>query len=208
MEQGTCVLGEGECSTAGKIVNGWCQKHYQRLRKRGDPFATPRRIFGDDIARFWSYVNRGADDECWLWTGHVDDGGYGVIGIGKKLRKVHLWAYETFVGEVPPDRPRLDHACHTADLSCPAGVCDHRRCVNYVRHLEPVTDAENARRSHQIGKITDEEAIALHARWLAGEPVVLLAASVDMKCRSLYARFSRLKERGQIPPDSDYPQAV
>jgi hypothetical protein len=37
MEQGTCRPGEGECSKAGRIRHGWCEKHYQRLRKYGDP---------------------------------------------------------------------------------------------------------------------------------------------------------------------------
>jgi hypothetical protein len=35
MEQGTCRLGEGECSKAGPIAQGWCSKHYQRMRKTG-----------------------------------------------------------------------------------------------------------------------------------------------------------------------------
>jgi len=190
MDQGTCTLGEGDCSKTGKLVLGWCQKHYQRIRKGGDP-SVSKRIFGDDVARFWSYVERRGDDECWIWTGHLDDGGYGVIGIGKKLRKAHCWAYGQFVGAMPEGLPRLDHKCHTDDDSCLGGPCIHRRCVNYLRHLDPVTDKENAVRSHQ-GIVSDGQLAALHERWRAGEPVAALALEVGVVRSALYNRFRRM----------------
>jgi len=46
---------------------------------------------------------------CWLWTGYIDQKGYGVIGIGgRRLSKVHRYSYERFVGPVP-DGLQLDH---------------------------------------------------------------------------------------------------
>lgn len=33
-------------------------------------------------ARFWSKVQRGADNECWPWTGCRTPHGYGQLGIG------------------------------------------------------------------------------------------------------------------------------
>lgn len=194
MDKGNCRLGEGECSIAGKITNGWCVKHYQRIRKNGGPDVL-KRIMGDDVARFWSYVDRKGDDECWLWTGHVDDSGYGIIGIGSKLLKAHKWAYETFIGPIPADRPVLDHACHTRDMSCTSGLCDHRRCVNYLRgpnaHLDPVTQAENMRRKHQW-IVSDDEARELHRRWFTGEIVKDLASEAGVGTSAIYNRFSRM----------------
>lgn len=203
MDHGTCVLGEGDCSKTGKVTRGWCPKHYQRWRRNGDYYAVER-IWGDDEARFWSYVDRRGDDECWPWTGYVDENGYGTFRVGDKIRKAHVWAYEHFVGPVPEDKPELDHACHSNDDDCEGGVCPHRRCVNFTRfddpldlHLEAVTEAENARRAHQ-SKVPGSVIAGLHARWVAGEDAAALAAEVGMQHRTLTARFRRLAARGEL----------
>lgn len=41
-------------------------------------------------ARFWSKVNRLADDECWLWTASVDTRGYGQINCDGVAKRAHL----------------------------------------------------------------------------------------------------------------------
>lgn len=71
-------------------------------------------------------------ETCWLWTGAVDPCGYGRFR-AHVLVSAHRWAYEQFVGRIP-DGLELDHACRV------------RTCVNPA-HLEPVTHAENMRRS-------------------------------------------------------------
>lgn len=83
---------------------------------------------------------------CWLWTGRIDRAGYGTLGSRKGTSMAYRLAYEAWIGPVP-DGLELDHACRTADKTCLGGSsCPHRRCVNPA-HLEPVTRAENARRS-------------------------------------------------------------
>src|SRR5438445_12239024 len=77
------------------------------------------------------------NDGCWWWMGTLDAHGYGTLG-GKferrrKTLKAHRIAYELFVGPIPNHLP-LDH------------TCTNHRCVN-PEHLEPVTQAENNRRS-------------------------------------------------------------
>jgi hypothetical protein len=203
MDHGTCVIGEGDCSKTGKLTRGWCQKHYQRWQRCGDYYAVGR-IFGDDAARFWSYVDKRGPDECWPWTGYVSEAGYGVFSVGGNLLGAHVWAYEHFVGPVPEDKPELDHACHSNDDDCEGGVCLHRRCVNFTRfddplqlHLEAVTSAENARRAHQ-SKVSGARIAALYDRRLAGERTAALAAEVGMQSRTLTARFRRLAARGEL----------
>lgn len=98
------------------------------------------------------------EDGCWEWTGAVQKpspanpsaGGYGrvrtcVNGVrGHDL--AHRFVYKALVGPIPDDLP-LDHLCHDPHV-CPFRDwrCPHRRCVNPA-DLEPVTDAENTRRS-------------------------------------------------------------
>lgn len=84
---------------------------------------------------------------CLLWTGPVSRDGYAHVKWAGSAQLAHRLVYQLERGEIPLDRPVLDHACHTAvALYCDAGVkCVHRRCLN-VDHLEPVTAVENARR--------------------------------------------------------------
>jgi hypothetical protein len=91
----------------------------------------------DPETRFWAKVTRGAPDECWLWSGTVDEDGYGIFfPIGRKPVRAHRFAYELLVESIPPELV-IDHVR--------ARGCAHRNCVNPA-HLEPVTNVENVLR--------------------------------------------------------------
>jgi len=96
-----------------------------------------RFVAGDQIARFWSQVDRGAD--CWLWVGHRNRDGYGHFKVTDRpghYRTVlaHRWSWEATHGPVPAGLT-LDH------------LCGQPACVR-PEHLEPCTNAENLRRRH------------------------------------------------------------
>lgn len=90
-----------------------------------------------DPERFMSLVYKPDGDEgCWEWLGYINKAGYGCFHYKGNPNKRPNWhrayrvAFRLFVGEVPDDRPVLDH------------LCRNRRCVN-PKHLEPVTAREN-----------------------------------------------------------------
>lgn len=63
--------------------------------------------------RFWSRVLR--TDECWLWLGHLSDGGYGRMSVGSKSRNAHRVAWLIHHGD-----PGALDVLHR---------CDNRQCV-------------------------------------------------------------------------------
>lgn len=65
--------------------------------------------------RFWKKVNK--TDGCWLWTGHTNYSGYGVLKIGGADKRAHRVSWELAHGPVP--EPLL--VLHR---------CDVRNCVN------------------------------------------------------------------------------
>jgi hypothetical protein len=79
-------------------------------------------------------------DNCWLWMGcklpkqKNRPGGYGYFSHNNKNVYAHRFAYELWVGPIPPNMT-IDHLCFTPS------------CVN-PSHMEIVTLAENTRRGN------------------------------------------------------------
>lgn len=78
---------------------------------------------------------------CWLWLLRPDTYGYGSKAHRRQDYRAHRFVYETLVEPIPTDLT-IDH------------LCLNKMCVN-PDHLEPVTNAENIRRSHRTGQRPD-----------------------------------------------------
>lgn len=123
--------------------------HHQRWRAHGDPLKTLV-VYGQDEERWWAKVDmdgptpsrRPELGPCWVWTASLDRGGYGWFRADGRMQKAHRWGYGHFVEPVARDA-EVDH------------LCENRACVNYERHLEPVTSQINTERaSRHPGKRT------------------------------------------------------
>lgn len=78
---------------------------------------------------------------CWIWQGKLSREGYGQsITLGKYTTTPHRHSYFAFAGSFSPMLD-TDHLCYV------------RACVN-PEHLEPVTRAENIRRSIEHAEAT------------------------------------------------------
>lgn len=120
-----------ECGEPVK-ARGWCEKHYQRWHKHGDPFGGNRNYSSPEE----SFAARTkAQGECIIWTGSINDSGYGKIWDGKQTVRAHRYAWERVNGPIP-EGMFIDHRCHN-----PA-------CVK-VAHLRLASQSEN--NAHRSG---------------------------------------------------------
>ena len=129
-----------DCSKPSR-ARALCVAHYHRLRRYGDPLGSGAPRFPDLETRIWSRIDKDGPvpahrpelGPCWIWTGQVNNKGYGLVCARGRKRAVHVVVYELTIGPVP-DGLELDH------------VCRNTLCCRPGDHTEPVTHAENQRR--------------------------------------------------------------
>lgn len=135
MPDRTCSI-DGCSRPAGS--RGWCQMHYARWWRHGDPTTTLLVMGrGTEAQRLWGSIDTSDPDACWPWPGATRGAGYGTIrAFGRNNVLTHRLAYELAVGPIPEGLV-IDH------------LCRNTRCVN-PSHLEPVTPRENTLRGRGI----------------------------------------------------------
>lgn len=128
-----CIVDSDECTGDGTaIARGLCSKHYNRMKRTG----TVEAIGYNGHQRYDPWVNRYHVDDngCWIWDGHIDKGGYGVVA--KKHHNCTQAHRAMFIEHNPCIDISNKHIDH---------LCRNRSCVN-PDHLEPVARDENYRR--------------------------------------------------------------
>lgn len=122
----TCTV-EGCCEPMQ--AKGMCRRHYKQAHRCG--IATPgnARMHGTPEERFWRFVDRRNQNDCWNWTGHKDKDGYGTLRTPTSLLRAHRLAFEIHTGSIPSGLV-VRHRCNNPS------------CVNPA-HLTTGTHADN-----------------------------------------------------------------
>jgi hypothetical protein len=128
-----------EGCTGWAWARGYCDNHYQKLKRQGKIHAT--RIVGDPIARFRASYKVNLVSRCWEWTGWIHPNGYGILSLGAKSKKIRArrLSWELHHGQIPDGLDVL-HRCDNRKRCCPDhlflgdAVANARDCVAKGRH--------------------------------------------------------------------------
>lgn len=161
--------------------NGYCTKHYNRVRRTGDPqgVRTGHRYETQDVAERLA-ARSATDGDCLIYqTKQKTRSGHVLIGRNGQYVGVHRAAWELANGPVPQGL-------------CVLHRCDRPRCIN-VAHLFLGTIADNNADRDQKGRHValkgsangtaklDEATVALIKRRLAdGESTYAVADAFDV----------------------------
>lgn len=131
--------------------------------------------------------DRRGPDECWPWTGAMNNVyGYGRMSIGHKRQvRAHRLVYEILVGPIPTGY-QLDH------------LCRNRRCVNPA-HLEPVSNRVNCMRGEAPHVVLARKNVCKRGHPLVDENIIWkknpFAGNGQRQCRTCVNEWYRLRYR-------------
>lgn len=87
------------------------------------------RSFEEMLVKMWSQIDRNGPGGCWIWTGCVNNMGYGKLNHRRKMWAIHRLVYQLAHGTIPNNVWCLHR-------------CDVPRCVNPA-HIFLGDDAAN-----------------------------------------------------------------
>lgn len=126
-----------ECACGKKVIVGTNALRQGNTRSCGcfklERLAAVHRI-DDPASVFWSRVKVGEPNECWPWTGALNNGGYGSF-LG---RGAHIWAYELNKEKIKKGK-------------CALHKCDNPPCCNPI-HLFSGTKSDNSKDAWNKGR--------------------------------------------------------
>lgn len=122
--------------------HGWCNAHYWRWRRHGDPLGGgfSRSSVGEPERFYLEVVLPYDGTDCLFWPYARDRHGYPQMKQGENVVFVHRRICEEANGPAPTPGHEAAHSCHNGHLACVA-----RRHLSWQTHAENVADSNRRR---------------------------------------------------------------
>jgi hypothetical protein len=129
----------------------------------------------DPMIRYQSKIDVRGPDDCWLWTDHLSNQGYGQLGIppGRTVN-AHRWGYEQLIGPIP-NGLKVRH------------TCDVRACHN-PNHWILGTTQDNANDMTSRNRQAKGERVG-GARLTEADVLIIRAEQDQYTCQQMADRF-------------------
>ncbi|TAX57100.1 hypothetical protein ELI01_18640 [Rhizobium leguminosarum] len=138
-------------------AKGYCQAHYLRLRKHGDPLggSTPK---GEPLRFIHEVSLQNTGDECVAWPFGKNSWGYGTVTIDGKKFIASRYVCELVNGPPPTPEHEAAHSCGKGNEACiaPGHLSWKTNAENQADRLEHGTHSRGERNGR--AKITEPEA--------------------------------------------------
>jgi hypothetical protein len=185
-------------SSPAEIARGgaiYCTQKCAWAGKRGIPYKTLDQ-------KFWSKVQIGEPDECWLWLGAIHkQSGYGILALGSSGKqrgyRAHRISWELAHGRSAPKSLQVRHwKCHNPPCVNPR----HLRLGTRAQNMQDMVKAGRHRShwprrpgtSHWNAKLTDEQVLTIRSRYSTGGITqAVLAREYDISLTNIAAIISR-----------------
>jgi hypothetical protein len=108
----------------------------------------------DPLLRFEEKIQKSSEPNgCWIWTAALSDKGYGFFKSSDgRMMKAHRFAYETYVGPIPP-RLLVLHTCDTPACVRP----DHLWVGTHADNMADMARKKRAASGERNGAYTHPE---------------------------------------------------
>lgn len=158
------------CKASGcdktKIVGfGYCEPHYRRWKKYGDPFAGRTRN-GETLEWIEGHVGYKGDD-CLEWPYSKMRFGYGHLSVNSKFYPAHRYMCILAHGEPPSPNMEAAHRCHNPPCCNPNHLRWATPIENHGDRIEAGTN--NPGEAAPSAFLTEEAVLDIRARVSAGE---------------------------------------
>jgi hypothetical protein len=167
----TCAV-QG-CEKAAK-VKGWCNPHYQRWIRHGDPVGG-RTAQGEPLKFLQDVVLAYKGDDCLIWPYVKNQDGYGQMKVRGKMETVSRIVCEIAHGMPPSPNHEAAHSCGNGDKGC--CTQEHLRWAttkeNFADRLKHGTYTRGER--HPMVKLTEADVHEIRRLRGSGVPLSDLA---------------------------------
>lgn len=135
-----------ECKLAGcgkpKKGLGYCNAHYIRFKKYGDPLGGRPVMHGEPMTYMHDVVLRHSGEECLVWPYYRNANGYGQVRFNGRDMGAHRVACILAHGPPPTDKHEAAHNCGNGSGGCVS-----------PKHLRWATTLENEADKYAHGSI-------------------------------------------------------
>lgn len=135
---------------------------------------------GEDAKRLWSKIDIGDTDECWPFTGAINEHGYGLISLGGRSRLAHRAVAEIWTAKALGPGECVLHRCDNPPCCNPSHLFRGTRADNHAdmtakgrASRPPRTDVRGSRQGR--AKLHERDIPVIRSLQASGESVGSIA---------------------------------